>query len=405
MKQAQAAAAGMALLALICAGCSATTPAGSGPAASAAAGKLAATATPGRSTCASGGPVAPTSSVPSSTAASWPQRLVERQGPAEVIADQVINPDTGAAYALISRTNAPVRGPYILECTQLRTGSVHESPSFLVGSLATASGYLWVYGASQPGSQPVVYQVNPASLARIWAIALPPVPAGPEAAFATGPGDSVWIGSYRTLLRVAVSTGITSTRVTTRVTLPPGLTVSDISVDPAGTTLYVSAAHVVRGGMWGLVMLEYDARSGRLLAAASSGLLSYSVAGATLTAVPRGVWASFRTGMLGLTIHLSQAGLKMIAAPGPGIAVTAPTSVFHWPMYEATAYGGSALWVANQVGIVACLDPRTGQVRASEQVSQSQLIYALQADPARHVIYALSANGLLQITPPQRCWS
>jgi hypothetical protein len=403
VKQTQAAA-GMALLALICAGCSAITPAGSGPAASAkSASTLAASATPGQSTCASAGPFAPTSSVPPSTAASWPQRLLLRESTAERIADQVINPTSGAAYALISRTNTPVRGPYILECTQLRTGSVHEGPSFLVGSLAAASGYLWVYGASQPGAQPVVYQVNPASLARIRAITLPPVTAGfIEAAFATGPGDSVWIGFGRTLLRVSVSTGIVSTRVM----LPPGLTVWDISVDPARTTLYVSAAHIVDGGFWGLVMLEYDARSGRLLAAASSGLLSYSVAGATLTAVPGGVWASFRTGMLGLTIHLGQAGLKMIAPPGPGIASTSASGVFHWPMYEATAYGGGAVWVANQVGIVACVDPRTGQVRASERVSQAPLPYLLQAiDPARHAIYALNANGLLQITPPRRCWS
>jgi hypothetical protein len=403
MSQTQAA--GMALLALICAGCSAITPAGSGPAASAkSASTLAASATPGRSTCASAGPFAPASSAPPSTAASWPQRLLLRQGPAELIADQVINPDAGAAYALISRTNTPVRaGPYILQCTQLRTGSVHEGPSFLVGSLAAASGYLWVYGASRPGAQPVVYQVNPASLVRIRAITLPAVTADfSEAAFATGPDDSVWIGSNRTLLRVAVSTGIVSRRVT----LPPGLTVSDISVDPARTTLYVSAAHVVHGGFEGLVMLEYDARSGRLLAAASSGLLSYSVAGARLTAVPGGEWASFRTGMLGLTIHLGQAGLKMIAPPGPGIALTSPSGVFHWPMYEATAYGGGALWVANQVGIVACLDPRTGQVRASERVSQAQLPYQLQAiDPALHAIYALNTHGLLQITPPRRCWS
>jgi hypothetical protein len=405
VKQTQAAAAGLALLALMFTGCSAKAPAGPGPAASAVpAGEPAAkAAAPGPSNCAPAWPLAPASSIRPSTAASWPQRLLSRQSPAELIADQVIIPSAGAAYALISLTGTPIRGPYVLECTQLRTGSVHEGPGFPVGSLTIASGYLWVYGASEPRARPVVYQVNPASLARVRAIALPAVPDGfIETAFATGPGGSVWIGSYRTLLRVGVSAGIASTRVT----LPPGLTVSDISVDPARTILYVSAAHIVDGGFGGLVMLEYDARSGRLLAAASSGLLSYSVAGAALTAVPGGVWVSFRTGMLGLTIHLRQADLKMIAPPGPGIALTSPNGVFHWPMYEATAYGGGALWVANQVGIVACLDPRTGQVRASERVSQARLPYQLQAiDPARHAIYALSANGLLQIIPPPRCWS
>jgi hypothetical protein len=217
----------------------------------------------------------------------------------------------------------------------------------------------------------------------------------------------VWIGSDRTVLQVATATG----SILRRVTLPPGLAVSGIAVDPAATTLYVSAAHVARdGGDWALAMLEYGARSGRRVATASGGLLRYSVAGAELTAVPGGVWASFRTGMLGLTLHLSRADLQMITPPGPRIA-RSRAGIFHWPMYEATAYGGGALWVVNQLGIVACLDPRTGKVRASERAGQSprsanQLIYQLLAvDPATHTIYARDLIGLIQITPPRRCWS
>jgi hypothetical protein len=96
----------------------------------------------------------------------------------------------------------------------------------------------------------------------------------------------------------------------------------------------------------------------------------------------------------------------MIAPPGPGIALASATGVFHWPMYETTAYGGGALWVANQVGIVACLDPRTGTIRASEHLPQSQLIYQLDAiDPAARTIFALQFGDLLQITPPRRCWN
>jgi hypothetical protein len=272
-----------------------------------------------------------------------------------------------------------------------------------VGRLTTAAGYLWVYGAPRPGAPPLIYQVNPATLARIRSIPLPGPALFGGAAFATGAGGSVWIGSYRTVLQVAVATGI----IMRRVTLPPGLAVSGIAVDPAATTLYVSAAHAARdGGLSGLVMFEYDARSGRKLAAASGGLIRYSVAGAALTAVPGGVWASFRTGMLGLTIHLGAKGLRMIAPPGPGIALDPATGVFHWPMYETTAYGGGALWVANQVGIVACLDPRTGKIRASEHLPQSQLIYQLDAiDPTARTIFALHYGDLLQITPPHRCWN
>jgi hypothetical protein len=114
--------------------------------------------------------------------------------------------------------------------------------------------------------------------------------------------------------------------------------------------------------------------------------------------------------MLGLTVRLRRAGLRMIAPPGPGVAQSPASGPFHWPMFEATAYGGSALWLANQLGVVACLDPRTGTVRASERIGRSpesarQLIYSLQAiDPVRRVIYGNTQWALAQIRPPRRCW-
>jgi len=262
---------GLALLAILCAACSATTPAA--PAATRATAKPAASVTneptpgaaAGRSAC------TPTGSVPAispmrRSAASWPERSLLRQSPAEPVSDQVISPTTDTAYALTSRTRAPTQRPYILECTGLRTGGVHTGPRFSVGSLALVSGYLWIYGTPEPGSLPVISQVSQATLTRIRSVPLPPRPAGPGGpAFAAGPDDSVWIGYAQTLLRVDAATGA----VVTRVTLPPGLGVSNISADPARTTLYVSAARAVRGGFEGLVMLEYDARSG---AAAGGGL-------------------------------------------------------------------------------------------------------------------------------------
>lgn len=400
MKQTPVVAAGLVLLALACTGCSARTSAGPGPSAfTKSSSEPAASAAPTVTNCASAGLVPPAASGRPRTMAAWPSRLLQRQRPSELIADQAISPATGAAYALISRTpTIPLQGPYVLECTELRTGSARHGPVFPVDRLTIAAGYLWVYGAPRPGAPPLIYQVNPVTLARIRSIPLPGPAGFGGAAFATGAGGSVWIGSYRTVLQVAVATGTTLRRVT----LPPGLAVSGIAVDPAATTLYVSAAHVAHdGGASGLVMFEYNARSGRRLAAASSGLLRYSAAGAALTAVPGGVWASFRTGMMGLTLHLSRAGLQMITPPGPRITRSPATGIFHWPMYEATAYGGGALWVVNQLRILACLDPRTGKVRASERVGQS----LLAVDPATHTIYGGDPNGLIQITPPRRCWS
>lgn len=329
-----------------------------------------------------------------------------REGTAERIAGQVVDPAARAVFLLVSKTNTSVRGPWVLCRISLATGAVRLGPTFPGGGLAMASDRLWVYSTPGPGSQPAVTEVDPLTLQRLRPIPLPSVRAsfgGVPVTVTAGPAGSVWIGSYRTLLRSSVSTGTPLTKMT----LPRGLAVSDVAVDPAGMTLYVSAAHVdPRGGIEGLVMLEYDARTGRALAEASGGLIRDSVAGAALTAVPGGVWASFRTGMLGLTIHLSAKGLRIIAPPGPGVALTRPTGVFHWPMYETTAHGGGSLWVANQAGIVACLDPRTGTIRASEHLRQSQAIYQIDGiDPTARMIFAFDNGDLLQITPPRRCWN
>jgi hypothetical protein len=406
VKQVQAAAAGLALLTLIGTGCSANTPPLPRHTPTTPASVRAATPAPSRSRCTSARRFARASPARRSAPGLWPQRLIESQRPSNLVSGEVINPASDTYYTLTSRTHTPMRGPYVLACTDLRTGAVHEGPTFPVGSLTAASGYLWVYGAPRPGSRPLIYQVNPGTLARIRLLPPPPGHADFGAvSFAEAPGDSMWIGYDRTLLRLAVSTGAALTRAT----LPPGLTVTDIAVDPARATLYVSAAHVVRGGMEGLVMLEYAARSGHRLPGASGGLLRYSVAGAGLTAVPGGVWVSFRTGMLGLTIHLRRSGLRMIAPPGPGIALRPATGVFHWAMSAAAAYGGGALWLAN-LRVVACLDPQTGKVRASERVGQSpkppsQLITQLAAiDPITHTIYGPNGTGLVQVIPPRQCW-
>ncbi len=333
----------------------------------------------------------------------WQTRIVLPELSTESAASQVVDPPA-AAYFLVSKTNTPVQGPWMLSRVSLSSGAVRLGPTFPVGGLTLSSGYLWVYGTRRPGSPPVVTEVSPLTLQRIRQIPLPAVPAsfgGTPVALTAGPAGSLWIGSYRTMLRVSVASG--TTLATT--TLPAGLAVSNISVDPAGKTLYVSAVHVVSGGgVEGLVMLEYNADTGRELATASGGLIADSVAGATLAAVPAGVWASFRTGMLGVTIHLGASGLGLVPPPGPRINL-APAGVFHWPMYETTAYGGGALWVTNQVGIVACLDPRTGKIRASEHVSQSQLIYRFEAiDPAARAIFAVQNGDLVQIRPPRQCW-
>ena len=348
---------------------------------------------------------APGGAVPSR--ASWPESGVLREGAALRDASQVLDPAAGVLYALVSASPASGSGPYSLLAIDLRTGRVRRGKSYPVSGLALASGYLWIYGSSGPGGRPVLDEAGPGTLATARSVSVPGVPG--VAAVAAGPAGSVWAGSGRTLLRVSVSTGI----VLTRAVLPSGLDLTGLAAGPGGMNLYASAARL-RGS--GAVVLEYSASTGALLAQASRMPLTWSVGGAWLTAVPGGVWASFRTGMLGRSMLLSARTLSVIkgfpaAASAADSPVTGRGTLYSWPMGSAAAYGGGALWVATSGGLVACVNPLTGTVRGQEIVTSGPglVIAALAADPkARKVAAVISDSdyaGVVAISPPRACWN
>ncbi|HEX3455040.1 MAG TPA: hypothetical protein VHS03_10465 [Gaiellaceae bacterium] len=284
----------------------------------------------------------------------WPEQRSLRANPnAE---SQAVS--GGFFYSLVSQRPGG-HGPFVLERTSMATGVVQKKRRVSFDDLSVASGRLWL--SHSCARQQELVEVDPQQLARILMIALPRASTRcPSLAVASGRRGSVWIGTERTLLRVAVATG----KTVLRVTMAPRLQISDIAVDPAGGRLYVSASHAVGGGgIEGDVIFEYDALSGRLLAHVDRGPITYSVAGAALTAVPGGVWVSFRTGMLGATLHLRERNLTL-APPGAAVFDEPATGVFHWAMWGETIYGGGALWLANQEQVVACIDPATGKVRA-----------------------------------------
>lgn len=148
-------------------------------------------------------PCPPASAVRRRESTPWPSRTVLRESTVEAIADQVVDPAAGAVFLLASKTNTPVRGPWVLCRISLATGAVRLGPTFPVGGLTMASGYLWAYSTSAARAQPVVSEVNPATLQRVRAIRLPSVPTsfgGLPVALTAGPAGSIWIGSDRTLL-------------------------------------------------------------------------------------------------------------------------------------------------------------------------------------------------------------
>ena len=75
--------------------------------------------------------------------------------------------------------------------------------------------------------------------------------------------------------------------------------------------------------------------------------------------------------MDGETVLLHASGLAAIIPPGLGTAYrgidTPPGDVFSWPMSASTLYASDALWIENEWGVLACVDPATGAVRDSEQ--------------------------------------
>ena len=354
---------------------------------------------PARPVAASPTAAASTPARPVALPAPWPERRI---APESVFTTgQAFDLATDVLYALVLQNPARGGGPYTLQATDLRTGVVRRGESYPVTGLSLVSGYLWVYGWPSAGTPPVLRQVGLGTLRTVRSVSLSTV--SWTSGVAPGPAGSVWVGAYRTLLRMSVSNGA----VLARAALPAGLGLSDLAAEPDGAYLYVSAAHVVAGGaMDGAVLLEYSARTGRLLAETDRPV-SYSVAGAELTAVPGGVWVSFRTGSLGRSVLLSERSLSTIIAPG---ADGSPGSVYYWPMFSASVYGAGALWVTTQTGLVACVSPATGTVRASELVTSqaAQLSGLLAADGAAGEVFGLAANdgygGLVTITPPRDCW-
>jgi hypothetical protein len=131
-----------------------------------------------------------------------------------------------------------------------------------------------------------------------------------------------------------------------------------------------------------------------------------SVAGGAITAVPGGVWMSFRTGMLGETIFLRQSDLAFVAPPSSALVDAQPDGVFRWPMSASTIYGNGALLVVNENGVLACADPLSGAVRVQEHLPAAQGgdVELLAVDAASGQVLVTDGNGLEAITPPPACW-
>jgi hypothetical protein len=357
-------------------------------------------------------PVAPTGAVGNGAPGPWPSKVLVKQA-----AVQVLDPATATAYGLASESRDS-EGPDRLLAFPLGGGAARQGPTFgLAGgdadTLALAEGSLWVTSSTGDGDRlgPQLCQVDPRTLHPVSQLRLPaPRPAevaGLSALVSAGPGDTVWVGYGGMLVHVEVRDGT----VLATESVPSGTIVS-LATDPARRTLYVSVSYpTIDGQKIDAAVEERAAGNGQVLATTSAtSPVTESVAGGILTALPDGVATSFRTGMDGETLLLGALGLTPIIPPGSSSASRGidepPADVFSWPMAASTLYASGSLYIENERGVLACVNPATGVVRASEQDLRDggEILELLGVENRSHQLLASTmGDEILAITTPSAC--
>jgi hypothetical protein len=231
-----------------------------------------------------------------------------------------------------------------------------------------------------------------------------PEPDGFPVAVSARPADTVWVGYGRLLVHLDAGDGA----ILSSVPIASG-DVDSLSLDPSQRVLYASLAYpTVSGEPVDAAVVEFDADTGRVVVETSADSpVTSSVAGGALTAVPGGVWMSFRSGMAGSTILLGQRDLAMVGPPGSALNAGFTDGVFVWMMSASTVYGLGALFLANENGVLACVDPQTGAVRAQERLSLAQGPdpQLLAVDVATRQVIATEGSDLEAMSPPAACWA
>jgi hypothetical protein len=339
------------------------------------------------------GRTAPAARTAAAVTAPWQVRHLAHEGLNLRGADQAISVARRQDFALVP--TGSTGQPYRLERFAVTGGHLLRGPKFAVSQIQLADGFAWVYGAVFLGPHSnfvklLLSQVNEQTLAVVRSWALVPLrrAAGLETvALTPGPGHSVWVGYQRTLHKVDTATGLT----TRRLKVPAGFSIGSLATDPAVRHLYVGTTPAESGG----AVFEYLAGSGRQLAPARGRLLRDSVGGVELTAVPGGAFGTFRTGMLGEVVKLTQRGLRNHPLHN---------RIFGFSMFATTVYGGGALFLANDDGGTGCISIG-GAVRHTTTISALKNSgELLTTDRRAHLVYGLGPHGLLAITPPAGCW-
>jgi outer membrane protein assembly factor BamB len=249
-----------------------------------------------------------------------------------------------------------------------------------------SGGYLWA--VTYAGGARVI-ELDPRTLAVVRDIKVTPDWEDFDG-LSQGAGGSVWTGSGRVLVRLDARTGT----VLDRMTLPAGQSTGAVAFSPDGTIMYGSTG--ISGG--GGIVREYSMATGRVLAVTSespASILASFTSGPAMVAMPGRLWVYSRTGMMGASALLSQARLAVLRQPRPETF----DGPYEWGEGADAVYQDGVLWWADSSGYLACIDPATGTVRASDTLTSP--ISQILAVTSR--VYVVVNAGVAAITPPAAC--
>jgi len=257
----------------------------------------------------------------------------------------------------------------------------------VVGSPALTDTGGWVWVVVGEGTEVSVEQLDPTTLAihteRDLPVADTLYPSPYRPVLTATVGGPLWVAAGEDVWALNPSTGVTETEFDAE------NEISSMSTDPTGTLLYTGGE---TPGEYGMVVTEYDARTGRQLDRSDQ---QFAVTAGTVAATTGGVWVSYRSGMAGSAQELSSNDLNEIAPP---INPNGPFDTFDQIMGVGSGVSAGVLWLTS-LNTLSCADPSISAVRSSESTNVSDPI------ASGGLLYALSASGgVVVITPPTACF-
>jgi hypothetical protein len=267
---------------------------------------------------------------------------------------------------------------------------VHEAASNGFPGAPVVTGNK-VWQVTDYGGGVVLSGYNPQTLAKEKTITVPVsgLPSGnPAGIVAAGPGGTLYVAAGNAIAEVSTSSG----DVIRRFPAPGGGVVNSVAVSPDGSRIYASV------GSAQVQLVELNGSTG---AEVASLKVTGQQGASSLVGTPGGV-VFVTSGAMAARVWFAPAdnlsGARVVAGPADGGEQAIPT------------YVNGAIWVGGTKK-VECLDPATGQVRASAYVPSDDQVPEGIGDivVADGHVFALYVNnrteqgGVAVLNPPAAC--